>query len=157
MASRHSSLLHKLHCLLHSLWLIIGSWALILKWCAGIIAFATDLGVESGLACIPTFRVQELFPWFQDSVAARVDAEEDLFAEDPPPAGDVMPDANLTLDRLFLNAVPIAGGLHVCHGATTRLTDSMENFESWFDGFNTVWIKCHMLIQSGLVLWGPLL
>ena len=50
VGSRRASLLHKLHAVLHSMRMDLGSWNEVKDFCDDIVAFTTDAGVESGLA-----------------------------------------------------------------------------------------------------------
>ena len=49
VASGRGSLLHKLHCFLHELFLSIGDWEVVFRLCRTVCAFTTDLGTEFGL------------------------------------------------------------------------------------------------------------
>ena len=54
IGSRRATLAHKLHNLLHSLALELGSWKQVRRFCEKTIAVVTDHGVESLLAATPT-------------------------------------------------------------------------------------------------------
>ena len=49
LGSGRSSLLHKLHCLLHSMALSWGSWDKVFRACSTVYAFTVDQGTEAGL------------------------------------------------------------------------------------------------------------
>ena len=54
LGSRHSSLAHKFHCMLHALKLDVGNWAAVRQWLANVEALTTDQGTERLLADVPT-------------------------------------------------------------------------------------------------------
>ena len=63
VGSRRSGLIHKIHALLHALFLESGSWAgvqTVLNTCRSIV---TDQGVESGMAEARNLRLDQILPW----------------------------------------------------------------------------------------------
>ena len=61
VGSRRASLLHKLHAVLHSMRLEMGSWAAVKAWASEVFSFTTDAGVEKGLAGVTSPHLAEFF------------------------------------------------------------------------------------------------
>ena len=126
LGSRRSSLIHKIHALMHALLLEVSLFSGLRKFLESVRAITTDFGVESGIAEARNIRVYELFPYL-------VDLDFDLADEDAENADDLqfLPGRD-SLTFMFEHALPVPGALHVLHGATEELTAGFQHFESWF-------------------------
>eukprot|EP00973_Karenia_brevis_P030213 4163816-Karenia_brevis.AAC.1 len=63
LGTKRSSLLHKVHCLLWSMFLECGSWVLVQRLLEKVVSFTTDQGTESGLADFKGVPMGDFFPW----------------------------------------------------------------------------------------------
>ena len=111
VASGRSSLLHKLHALLHAFYIELGSWPAVFRQCGLGVSFTSDGGTESGLQRlrrkIVTEHSDEMLPWLQDPVSSVM---EDVMAGCGEAAADAQPlplepDAPLANDLLFGSAL----------------------------------------------------
>ena len=148
LGARRGHLLFKLHALLHTLQLEIGSWKHVADFLASVRAVTTDFGVESGLAELENINLSLLFPWFQDALLfdspddvddARREGEHEDQAPAPAVAESCLKaevtdagETQLILTRLFPLALLIPGALHTLHHAVEALTDGLRAFADWF-------------------------
>ena len=135
LGSRHCSMIHKIHCLVHIMWMMLGSWSAVCAWAANVLFITTDQGTEANLADCPVVDLKQLFPWFREKVTQSQEGDEDLLADDD---GELKPNGPLSFQRLFFRAVSIIGGLHLCHGCTGALTKGLEFFDEWLITFKAL-------------------
>ena len=61
---------HKMHALIHSLYLVSPSWRVLVAQLQSVVAIVSDLGVEGMLFSTPRFHLSSLFPWAADAFAS---------------------------------------------------------------------------------------
>ena len=136
--SRRTQLIHKVHAILHTLRLEIGSWSKVAKFLRAVRAVTTDYGTESGLADVRDINISALFPWTVDSPDFDELQHEDLGARDQaapaecPGPGLEMRGNQVFLPKLFPLALQCPGALHVLHQSVAELTSSFSVFGDWF-------------------------
>ena len=143
LGSGATTLAHKFHAVLHSIFLIAGkSPQSFAKLCDSIATGTFDLGCESSLPRIRAVAPHILFPWsFLDFAGEGDDLVpvEDDWEEDPPEEGgagdgrarDENPVAPPSIG--FQAALPVPGLLHIIHNAGNALLSVMtflDNFVS---------------------------
>ena len=122
IGSGHAKLWHKMHSVIHGLWLETGSATLLDAFCRAVVAFTTDQGTESGLSKVPILRVTSVLPWMPKPQAEQ--SEHDL----APGPDNVAQHENAVID--LTGSVSIAGLLHIAHNSTNDLAKSMEQFDT---------------------------
>ena len=121
IGSGHAKLWHKMHSVIHGLWLETGTAPLLDAFCKAIVAFTTDQGTESGLSKVPILRVTSVLPWMPKPQAEQ--SEHEL----APGPDNVAQHENAVID--LTGSVSVAGLLHIAHNSTIDLAKSMEQFD----------------------------
>jgi len=139
VGARRESLVHKLHAVLHSMRLDLGTWQLVMAAMAATCTITTDAGHESGFAAGDHPKLDQFFPhirddsWKSDSLHSLIslnpgsfDSFESKEADTAGPAG-----AEAGSAKAFEKSLWVQGGHHVCDGATDKITSEMKQAE-WF-------------------------
>ena len=147
--SKRASIVHKIHALLHTLYLEVGGWHQVAGFLASVRSVTTDFGAESGLADMGSIDVSALFPWTSAAEAPNFDNPQadmsDFLQPDPNPNPEAAPEntfietrvmdngeTHLFLPKLFPLALQVPGGLHILHHTVEEITSCLEGYESWF-------------------------
>ena len=141
MASGRASLMHKLHGLLHAMFLHLGSWAAVFEKCAAVMVFTTDFGTEAGLRKV---RRSVVTHDFLPALGSTWDWPESL-PESPGDAPHVPAPAQpapapAPPDLLFERALFIPGVLHTLHSVSGEITDTLHHFQLYLEGPTTTLI-----------------
>ena len=148
--SKRTSIAHKVHALLHTLYLEVGGWHRVGEFLASVRALTSDYGTESGLVDMMNIDLTALFPWTETAAAPNFDRPEQMddalqFEEgvpEPVPPNPVCPfletretedgEMHLFLPRLFPLGMQVPGALHVLHHAVEEVTSALQGYETWF-------------------------
>ena len=151
--SKCAGLVHKVHALLHTLYLEVGTWPQVADFLASVRAVTTDFGTEAGLTDTCNVDLTALFPWAatasapdfdrpqeaDDALLLEPETEEQQPQPQPVPASPLLEnkqmdndETHLILPRLFPLALQVPGALHVLHHAVEELTSAFESYEEWF-------------------------
>jgi hypothetical protein len=128
IGSGRSALNHKLHAMLHAIGLELSDPTLLADFAASVVAFTTDLGVESGLWTIGPQLLAELFPWSVPRPLP-VPHDGDGFSETAVALYDA-PDGFDTVVS-FDRSVLMPGLLHIIHNATQDLIKTVPGLEEF--------------------------
>ena len=118
LGAARTSLIHKLHALLHGLWLILGSWSAMFAWADGLFSIASDQGTEVGLADAAGIDLPTFMPYLPHPTN-REGTFDDLADDHGRPVAGF----------IFKMCLMIPEALHMCHGAALRMTDNLTYFE----------------------------
>ena len=141
---------HKVHALLHTLYLEVGGWHVVAEFLGTVRALTSDFGTEASLADMMDIDLTALFPWTETASVPNFNVPQEMSdafqaSADEPQAA--VPDAlgpfletremengetHLFLPRLFPLGLQVPGALHVLHHAVEEITTAFENYESWF-------------------------
>ena len=144
LAARRTSLLNKIHNMLHAFMIDVGSWARVFRLCGLIPSVCTDQGVESlisgcslttmDLQKTPDFppkldnaEVEDQMPLLSDE--ARAPLVDEASAPEATPSS-----ANITMP----NSLWVPGGLHVIHNAIEAILDGMDHSQHWLKQLKTI-------------------
>lgn len=167
VGSRRCSVPHKLHAVLHAVFINFGTWHMVAEVMRCVTSWTCDMGTERLFQRFPKTRLQTLFPWItSDTIHDDKEAREDplVFAGEAGEAaraehrdealvfageGDAqICEASISEPGLGSLEVDLgrslytAGVLHIIHNATANLSDSLKLWK-WFIGRLT--IVCRML------------
>ena len=76
--SKRASIAHKVHALLHTLYLEVGGWHRVGEFLASTRALTSDYGAESGLVDMMNVDLTALFPWTETAAAPNFDRPEQV-------------------------------------------------------------------------------
>ena len=144
MASGKTSLEHKVHAMLHYLWMLQPEPRLanLETFLRSVRCFCCDMGVEIGMADFTSKSISDLLPSWMTGVAA------------PAPGPDL---AGLQGDhglegegsvRAFPFAMPIAGVLHVVHNLTAEIHTSVSGWSDFLLGLKSLVTLMHIIERS---------
>ena len=135
IGSKHASLVHKVHCLLHTLAVDLGSAERVRQFCSRVMSFTTDHGTESLLVQAPTcILTGDFLP-----SAGGLDRDRSIWAE----AGMVgmaecdgevgeAAGAQLDLGLLLPNSLWMPGCMHLLHTVSGELLKILETCKDWY-------------------------
>ena len=137
LGSRRSSLPRKVHCLLHTLRLEVGTWPAVANFLASVRAVTTDFGTEAGLASLENVDLSSLFPWASDALDFEVpqcseQVPAGLHAQANPGPFLEYREGHLVMPKLFPFALQVPGALRVLHQSVHELTSAFQQYETWF-------------------------
>jgi len=138
VGARRASLLHKLHAVLHSMRLEMGSWAAVKAFASDTFAFTTDTGVESGLAGVSAPGMKEFFPNIPDVSMPESDGTVKYgggFEAFDHGEAAAAADAASTF---FENALWIQGAKHVCDSCSEKMTDKMVKYPEYLSSLQAI-------------------
>ena len=136
--------MHKIHALLHSLHLEIGTWPLVCSFLESCRSVTTDFGTEAGLAEVEEIDLAQLFPWGPRNLFDAPPAQPDVDTDLQPQPGDRDDDnrdvaacaaedvMSVPLGKLFPLALQVPGALRILHHAVEQLTGTMPGYCDWF-------------------------
>ena len=144
IASRHGSLVHKIHALLHQLFVDLGHWGSVSQLARCITSSCTDQGVESGIhsapATVDTLKADGFLPEFTTSFAH--DGQFGSSSSDVPGAGGSMGSAQAAgtaaAQVLFATCLWVAGPLHIIHNALEMILQQMLHSNKFLRQIRTI-------------------
>ena len=134
LASKRTTLAHKMHALLHAMYLRTPSWATVARCMHCISCWTSDQGTERLLCQFPSMPLGELFRW-EDGPAAEED--EDMLPF--PQEAAARPKVNEHVPALELGtSLYMPGLLHIISNATKNLRQSMRDMDYFLKGLALV-------------------